>query len=201
MVPMARILVVGVVFIAAPYAFAELKPTRQPISANAAAETNLRIGFLNDLFYGRSHIAGPGRCQFPFLLGEKSTVVPVGSAGERSECARTGSLWSRSLGVRASGCVGLHWQAVFGFQIVWNKSTRRAAERGGARVGRPRWASILTMTGGSSIGARRRFHQDLEEPAYSPRALWQRLLGRPASESGTLRHGDGTHGRSARCRG
>jgi hypothetical protein len=33
---MARILVVGVVFIAAPCAFAELKPTRQPISANAA---------------------------------------------------------------------------------------------------------------------------------------------------------------------
>src|SRR4029453_15170753 len=32
------------------------------------------------------------------------------------------------------------------------------------------------------------------------RALWQRLLGRPASESGTLRHGDGTHGRGDRCR-
>jgi hypothetical protein len=31
-------------------------------------------------------------------------------------------------------------------------------------------------------------------------SLWQRLLGRPASESGTLRHGDGTHGRSDRCR-
>ena len=30
--------------------------------------------------------------------------------------------------------------------------------------------------------------------------LWQRLLGRPASESGTLRHGDGAHGRSDRCR-
>jgi hypothetical protein len=30
--------------------------------------------------------------------------------------------------------------------------------------------------------------------------LWQRLLGRPASESGTLRHGDGIHGRSDRCR-
>src|ERR1700741_2044510 len=39
MVPMARILVVGVVFIAAPCAFAEWKPTRQPITANAAAET------------------------------------------------------------------------------------------------------------------------------------------------------------------
>src|SRR5713226_2309094 len=25
------------------------------------------------------------------------------------------------------------------------------------------------------------------------------LLGRPASENGTLRHGDGTHGRSDRC--
>src|ERR1700746_1033313 len=43
MVPMARILVVGVVFIAAPCAFAELKPTRQPISANAAAETNFML--------------------------------------------------------------------------------------------------------------------------------------------------------------
>ncbi len=30
--------------------------------------------------------------------------------------------------------------------------------------------------------------------------LWQRLLARPASESGTLCHGDGTHGRSDRCR-
>src|SRR5580704_16938057 len=38
-----RILVVGVVFIAAPCAFAELKPTRQPISANAAAETNFML--------------------------------------------------------------------------------------------------------------------------------------------------------------
>src|SRR5262245_52496799 len=43
MVPMARILVVGVVFIAAPCAFAELKPARQPISANAAAETNFML--------------------------------------------------------------------------------------------------------------------------------------------------------------
>src|ERR1700756_1834291 len=43
MVPMARILVVGVVFIAAPCAFAELKPTRQPMSANAAAETDFML--------------------------------------------------------------------------------------------------------------------------------------------------------------
>src|ERR687892_2625933 len=38
-------------------------------------------------------------------------------------------------------------------QIVWNKSTRRAGERGGARGGRPRWLRILTITGGSSIAA------------------------------------------------
>src|SRR5262249_3529503 len=43
MVPMARILVVGVVFIAAPCAFAELKPTRQPISASAAARANFML--------------------------------------------------------------------------------------------------------------------------------------------------------------
>src|SRR5262249_34075189 len=43
MVPMARILVVGVVFIAAPCAFADLKPTRQLIIANAAAETNFML--------------------------------------------------------------------------------------------------------------------------------------------------------------
>jgi hypothetical protein len=32
----------------------------------------------------------------------------------------------------------------------------------------------------------------------SPRSLWQRLLGRPASESGRLCHGDGGHGRGDR---
>jgi len=39
------------------------------------------IGFLNDLFYGR-HIAGPSEMSIPFLLDEKSTVVPVRLAGE-----------------------------------------------------------------------------------------------------------------------
>jgi hypothetical protein len=46
------------------------------------------IGFLNDLFYGRCHIAGPGEnreLSIPFLLDKKPTVVPGGSAGERSE--------------------------------------------------------------------------------------------------------------------
>jgi hypothetical protein len=37
----------------------------------------LWIGFLNDLFYGRSYIAAPAELSIPFLLDEKSTVVPV----------------------------------------------------------------------------------------------------------------------------
>src|SRR5262249_53520060 len=41
----------------------------------------------------------------------------------------------------------------FGSQVVWNRSNRCAGERGGARVGRPRWVRILTITGRSSIAA------------------------------------------------
>ena len=73
----------------------------------------------------------------PFLLDKKPTVVPGGSAGERSGGAK-GPLWRRSLELRASGavaCVGKRFSAP---QIVWNKSNRCAGERGGARAGRPR---------------------------------------------------------------
>jgi hypothetical protein len=34
-----------------------------------------------------------------------------------------------------------------------NRSNRPAGERGGARVGRPRWGRILTITGGASMAA------------------------------------------------
>ena len=47
------------------------------------------------------------------LLDEKPDVLPVGSGGERSGGAK-GSLWSSALELRASGTVGLRWQAVFG---------------------------------------------------------------------------------------
>ena len=43
-----------------------------------------KIGFLNDLFCGRSYIAAPAELSIPFLLDEKSTVVPVRLAGEQS---------------------------------------------------------------------------------------------------------------------
>src|SRR5262245_66489200 len=41
----------------------------------------------------------------------------------------------------------------FGSQIVWNRSNRCAGERGGARVGSPKWLRILMITGGSSMAA------------------------------------------------
>ena len=87
----------------------------------------------------------------PFLLDEKPTVVPVGSAGERSGGARKvpyGAARSNSERAAPSACVGRRFSAP---QIVWNRSTRRAGARGGARVGRPRWLRILTITGGSSM--------------------------------------------------
>ena len=74
------------------------------------------------------------RCQI-FSMDEKPTVVPVSSVGEQSGGMK-GSLGCRSPELRASGTVGLRWQAIFGCQIVWNRSTRRAGARGG--VGRPR---------------------------------------------------------------
>jgi hypothetical protein len=54
--------------------------------------------------------------------------------------------------------------AGFGPQIVWNRSTRLAHARGGARVGRPRWLRILINRGddlqGAAVGAV--FHVDIE---------------------------------------
>ena len=74
------------------------------------------------------------RCQFPFVVDEKPTFVLGGSAGERSGGARrVPSGPARSNSERA-GAVSLRWQAVFGCQIVWTKSTRRASARGGLRA-------------------------------------------------------------------
>src|SRR5918996_18039 len=42
------------------------------------------IGFLDDLFYGRSYIAAPAKLSIPVLLNEKSVVVSVCLAGKQS---------------------------------------------------------------------------------------------------------------------
>src|SRR5262249_20442876 len=98
----------------------------------------------------------------PFLLDEKPTVVPVDSAGERSGGARKVAFRARrSHSERAapSACVAKRFSAP---QIVWNRSTRCAGERGGARVGR--WARILTITGGSSMTAGKFSHLSFLQP-------------------------------------
>jgi hypothetical protein len=51
------------------------------------------IGFLNDLFYGRSYIAAPAELSIPFLLDEKSAVVPVRLAGEQSGAGVSTPVW------------------------------------------------------------------------------------------------------------
>src|SRR5262245_6232780 len=46
-------------------------------ATDSHASTIQWIGFLNDLFYGRSYIAAPAELSIPFLLDEKSAIVPV----------------------------------------------------------------------------------------------------------------------------
>src|SRR5262249_1216974 len=68
-------------------------------------------------------------CQFPFLLDEKSTVVPVRLAREQSGGKRKASYGdARSNSERGapSACVGRRLSAP---QIVWNRSTRRRRTR------------------------------------------------------------------------
>jgi hypothetical protein len=47
---------------------------------------NLGIGFLNDLFLGLSHSAGPEELSIPFLVEvmKKPDIVPGGWGGKRS---------------------------------------------------------------------------------------------------------------------
>jgi hypothetical protein len=79
-----------------------------------AAEGIKGIGFLNHLFYERSHIAGPGEVSIAFPLDEKRDVVPGGSAGERLGGAQEvpcGAARSNSGRAAPSACVGRRFSA------------------------------------------------------------------------------------------
>src|SRR5215471_7158763 len=97
-------------------------------------------------------IAQDRESQFPFVLDEKSTVVPVGSAGEQSGGAQEvpyGAVRSNSERAAPSACVGKRFCFV---QIVWNRSTRRAGARGGFCLtmhGRARRSRISLKDGSS----------------------------------------------------
>ena len=69
----------------------------------------------------------------------------------------------------------MRWQAVSGAQIVWNRSTRRAGERGGARVRPAQMAEDLDdyrrifdgsndLQGAAAIRAV--LHVDVEDPVW-----------------------------------
>src|SRR5215510_1226843 len=89
------------------------------------------IGFLTT-FSVAGAISQPRQsCQFLFCL--MKIHYCTGPLGRRAVGRQTkGFLWRRSVELRASGAVGLRWQAAFAPQIVWNRSTRRAGARGGA---------------------------------------------------------------------
>jgi hypothetical protein len=124
------------------------------------AESGLRhlvgckcIGHLNHFFfcpelYRRTREPSSARAfsENPGVASNGSGDAAVGSARwARRRCAR-----SNSERAAPSARVGNRFSAP---QIVWNKSNRCAGARGGARVGRPSWLRILTITGGSSIAA------------------------------------------------
>jgi hypothetical protein len=129
-------------------AAARTQHTGVPMPEMRSVPVHRRIGFLNDLFYGRSHIAGPGESSIALLLDEKPAVVPVGSRRERSggtrrflraPMAMNSSERRRRLALASS----------FRLSDYLDRSTRRA----GARAGRPRCLRILMITGGSSMAA------------------------------------------------
>ena len=115
------------------------------------------MGFLNHLFYERRYIASAPSLSSTAELSKSCGLVGVldgrGGGGAEIAGARGAADRAASVELRASGAVGLRWQAISGCQIVWNRSTRRAGARGRARDGRPKWLRILTITGGSSIAA------------------------------------------------
>src|SRR5262249_28570095 len=57
---------------------------RPPATGRTSSERCGCIGFLYDLFYGRSYIAARAESSIPFLLDEKPAVVPVRLAVEQS---------------------------------------------------------------------------------------------------------------------
>jgi hypothetical protein len=118
---------------------------------NQQPKAVLCIGILNHLFFWPEQYRRTGRMSIVFLFDENPDVASAGSGGAAVGGARSvpdHAARSNSERAAPSARVGNRFSAP---QIVWNRSNRCAGERGGARVGRPRWARILTITGGSSM--------------------------------------------------
>src|SRR5262245_54050551 len=103
---------------------------------------------------GWSYIAAPAKLSIPFLLDEKSTVVPVRLAGEQSGGKRKvsyGDARSNSERAAPSACVGRRLSAP---QIVWNRSTRRAGARRGGYSGMAVSSARFTYARTTSVAVR-----------------------------------------------
>ena len=93
------------------------------------------------------------RCQFLFCL-MKNPLLYRAARPESGREVRERSLMAPLARTQSERRRRLALASGFRLaQIVWNRSTRRAGARGGARVGRPRWLRILMITGGSSMAA------------------------------------------------
>ncbi len=93
----------------------------------------IKIGFLNHLFYDRSHIAGPRELSIPFLIDKKPTVVPGGSAREWSGGARSvpyRAARSNSERAAPSACVGRRFWLLRSFGIDRLGAPTHGAGRG-----------------------------------------------------------------------
>ena len=104
------------------------------------APSDLCIGILNHLFFWPELYRRTGGMSIVFLFDENPDVASAGSGGAAVGGARSvpdHAARSNSERAAPSARVGNRFSAP---QIVWNKSNRCAGERGGARVGRPRWA-------------------------------------------------------------
>ena len=75
----------------------------------------------------------------------------VRGARIRGRFGLSGECWPKEAVGSGSGT---GWEGVAGWdQAIGNRSNDRAGDRGGVRVGKPRWARIFAMTGGCSMAA------------------------------------------------
>src|ERR671914_452753 len=84
-------------------------------------------------------------------LGENRGFASAGCGGAAARKCSIGAPSRRAARTQSERRRWIALATGFGSQVVWKRSNRCAGERGGARVGRPRWVRILIITGGSSI--------------------------------------------------
>src|SRR5439155_22767971 len=103
------------------------------VVASVASLTALYRKFKHPFSDG-SYIAEPVSRQSHLYLVKNRGFTWITRAMQRSEALDLFPVGALSLKLRPGG---------IGCQAVWNRSTRRAVERGGARVGKPGWVRTL----------------------------------------------------------